>query len=96
MYILTSFSIIITVLIAQLVPMLEIFISLVGSLCANTLALVAPPLIELLLAWGSPEGASTSLIVKNMCILFIAIIGFSTGTYSSISALVKEINRSHS
>lgn len=99
-----------TVVIAELVPHLNIFISLIGALCSTgkwflfacnfdsfdkkyifsfiALALVFPPVIQLVLAWGSPDGPSTFLIAKNAFILIFSIFGFVTGTYESILSLI--------
>lgn len=73
-------------------PKLNLFISLIGALCATALALVFPPVIQLISAWGTSEGPGAFLLAKNSVILLIAAIGFSTGTYESISALVTEFS----
>ncbi|KAG4068674.1 hypothetical protein HA402_002365 [Bradysia odoriphaga] len=83
-----TFMVFVTFVIAELVPHLNIFISLVGALCSTALALVFPPLIQLVLAWGTPDGPSAFLIAKNGFILTFSIFGFVTGTYESISSLM--------
>lgn len=59
-----------------------------GALCSTALALVFPPLIQLVLACGTPDGPSAFLIAKNAFILVFSIFGFVTGTYESISSLI--------
>lgn len=84
-----TLMVLITFAIAELVPRLNLFISLIGALCATALALVFPPVIQLISAYGTSEGPGTFVVMKNCVILAIAILGFSTGTYESISALAK-------
>lgn len=59
------------------------------------LALVFPPLIQLVLACGTTEGPSKFLIAKNAFILAFAMFGFVTGTYESISSLINVIFHEH-
>lgn len=51
------------------------------------LALVFPPVIQLISAFGTSEGPGALVLIKNSVILSIALLGFSTGTYESLSAL---------
>ena len=80
----------IVVTISELVPKLGLFISLIGALCSTALALVFPPVIELVSAWGTSEGPSALVLSKNFLILLLALFGLITGTYESLSALIKE------
>ncbi|KAJ6637548.1 Proton-coupled amino acid transporter 4 [Pseudolycoriella hygida] len=81
------FMVLLTFAIAESVPRLNLFISLIGALCATALALVFPPVIQLISSFGSSEGPGVLVLVKDSAILLIALLGFSTGTYESISAL---------
>ncbi|KAJ6637549.1 Proton-coupled amino acid transporter-like protein [Pseudolycoriella hygida] len=83
-----TFMVFVTFVIAELVPHLNIFISLIGALCSTALALVFPPLIQLTLAYGSSEGPSRFVIMKNGFILVFSLFGFVTGTYESIRSLI--------
>lgn len=40
-----------TVIVAGVVPMLDLIISLVGALCSSTIALIFPPFIQLIVMW---------------------------------------------
>lgn len=77
------------VTIAELVPHLNIFISLIGAFCSTALALFFPALIEIVLSYGTPEGPGRIVLIKNSFIMLLALIGFLTGTYESMSALIK-------
>lgn len=68
-------------------PKLSLFISLIGAFCSSALALAFPPLIQIIY-----EGtAKRWLLAKNCLILAVALLGFATGTYESLSRLVQEL-----
>uniref|UniRef100_A0A182P7V6 Amino acid transporter transmembrane domain-containing protein n=1 Tax=Anopheles epiroticus TaxID=199890 RepID=A0A182P7V6_9DIPT len=81
--------VLVTFLIAECVPNLGAFISLIGAFCSSSLALMFPPVIELIVAWTNGT-LGVWLVVKNVIILLLAFLGFATGTYESVSALAKE------
>lgn len=72
-----------------MVPALNAFISLIGALCSSGLALILPPVIELVCAWGTSNGPSPITLAKNAVILIIAMFGLTTGTYESLHNLAK-------
>lgn len=76
------------VAIAELVPHLNIFISLIGAFCSSALALLIPAIIELVLAYGTTDGPSYFVLAKNSLIMILGLLGFVTGTYESLAALV--------
>lgn len=45
-------------------------------------------MIQLISSFGTSEGPGALVLIKNSVILSIALLGFSTGTYESLSALV--------
>lgn len=45
-------------------------------------------MIQLISTFGTSEGPGALVLTKNSLILSLAMLGFSTGTYESISALV--------
>ncbi|XP_055617906.1 proton-coupled amino acid transporter-like protein pathetic isoform X2 [Toxorhynchites rutilus septentrionalis] len=84
--------VLVTFAIAECVPKLSLFISLIGALCSTALALVFPPIIELIVAFNDAEQKpGLFLIAKNVFILMLAVIGFTTGSYESISKIVQEL-----
>ncbi|ETN64851.1 amino acid transporter [Anopheles darlingi] len=79
-----------TFLIAKFVPSLGLFISLIGAFCSTALALIFPPIIELIVGYSAPnERPSGWLLAKNICILLLAVLGFVTGTYESVSKIIE-------
>lgn len=76
----------------MLVPHLDKIISLIGALCATALALFFPVLCQLVLAYGADNPSEQPirwLLLKNGFIMLFALFGLVTGTYESISGLVK-------
>lgn len=74
--------------IAELVPKLSLFISLIGSFCSSALALGFPPLIQTI-----SQGTGSWLWMTKNCVIFLlALLGFVTGTYESMSNLVRELS----
>lgn len=77
------------VAIAELVPALGLFISLIGALCSTALALVFPPVIELIACSEPNKGPGIWICLKNLIILVLALLGFFTGSYESLKEIVK-------
>ena len=73
------------VTLAAVIPKLDLFISLVGSVSSSTLALMAPPIIDTITNW---ETMSKLRIVKNALIFTIGFLGFVTGSYVSGSQII--------
>lgn len=85
-------NIFIAVAIAELVPHLNIFISLIGAFCSSALALLVPAIIQVVLAYGTTDGPSYYVLAKNSFITLLGVLGFLTGTYESLAALIKVFN----
>lgn len=80
---------------AEVVPALNAFISLIGALCSSGLALIFPPVIELVSAWGSSESPNKFMLGKNCVILVVALFGLVTGTIESMEKLVEAFQHKH-
>ncbi|KAH3717788.1 proton-coupled amino acid transporter 4-like isoform X1 [Dreissena polymorpha] len=77
--------VIFTFALAVLVPHLDLLISLVGAFACSSLALIIPPIIDLV-----TFKRGTLIWIKNVTIVLIGVIGFATGTYSSINEIIKQ------
>uniref|UniRef100_A0A0N5A1Q2 Aa_trans domain-containing protein n=1 Tax=Parastrongyloides trichosuri TaxID=131310 RepID=A0A0N5A1Q2_PARTI len=75
---------------AELIPHLALFISLVGSFAGTALALLFPPIIELLI-YHSQDRLTSRIWIKNVALMLFGLLGFTTGTYSSIKAIGKAL-----
>lgn len=80
-----------TVATAVAIPQLGPFISLVGAVCLSTLGLMFPAIIELVTFWDSPGlGSCYWRLWKNLFIILFGILGFITGTITSIEEIISE------
>lgn len=77
-----------TVTLAEAIPYLNLFISLVGAVSSTALALLFPPLLEIVTK-SAQSDLNTWTLLKDIVIMFIGIVGMVTGTYESLNAIVK-------
>lgn len=79
------------VAVAIAIPNLGPFISLVGAVCLSTLGLIFPSIIELVVCWDSPGlGKWNWVLWKNILIIMFGILGFVTGSYTSVYEIILE------
>ncbi|KAK8730977.1 hypothetical protein OTU49_007730, partial [Cherax quadricarinatus] len=79
--------VILTFIFAISIPNIGLFISLIGAVSSSTLALIFPPIIELITFWPN-TGKYHWILVKAGVICIFGIVGFVTGTISSVQAIV--------
>ncbi|KAK9310406.1 hypothetical protein QLX08_000376 [Tetragonisca angustula] len=81
-----------TFVLAEAIPQLGLFISLVGAVSSTALALVFPPLIEMVVCW---QNASLGFftISKDIVIVLIGLLGFVTGTYESLTSIIQAFSQ---
>ncbi|XP_066572719.1 proton-coupled amino acid transporter 1 isoform X2 [Amia ocellicauda] len=84
--IIRTLLVVVTCALAILIPELDLVISLVGSISSSFLALILPPLLDILTFHS--EGLSPWLIGKNIVISIIGFVGFVAGTYISIEQII--------
>ncbi len=80
----------VVVLLAAAIPNLSSVISLVGSVSSSMLALIFPPLIEMVTFWDC--GISKLTIAKDIFITLFGLLGFIAGSYTSIEQILRSGN----
>uniref|UniRef100_A0A1I7TG85 Aa_trans domain-containing protein n=1 Tax=Caenorhabditis tropicalis TaxID=1561998 RepID=A0A1I7TG85_9PELO len=86
-------GVLLTCAMAQLIPHLALFISLVGSVAGTSLTLVFPPLIELLCCYSRQE-LTKWVWIRNIGLMLFAMVGFTTGTYASMVQIIEAFGKS--
>lgn len=87
-YLLRVGMVMFTFLLAALIPNLGAVISLVGAVSSSTLALIFPPLIEIITFWPDGLGRNYWVLWKDLAIMTFGICGFVFGTYTSVAQIV--------
>ncbi|XP_030745994.1 proton-coupled amino acid transporter-like protein CG1139 isoform X3 [Sitophilus oryzae] len=81
--------VILTVILAILIPNLGAFISLVGAVCLSMLGLIFPAAIDLITFYENPGlGRFNWRLYKNLFLILFGLVGFVTGTYVSIIEII--------
>nr|XP_032527314.1 proton-coupled amino acid transporter-like protein CG1139 [Danaus plexippus plexippus] len=81
--------VLLTFVLAESIPQLGLFISLVGAISSTTLALMFPPIIQLVSHYQNNNGLTVFITVKNLLIISLGLFIFVTGTYQSIASIVQ-------
>lgn len=79
------------VILAATVPLLGLFISLVGAFCLSALGIAFPAIIELCAYWPDKLGPMKYILIKDMLLIIVGVVGLLAGSYSSIYAIASEL-----
>lgn len=90
---LRTILVIFTCALAVLIPELDLVISLVGSVSSSFLALIFPPILQIVTFHG--EGLSPLVTAKNALISLVGLIGFLTGTYIAVEQIIARNGLKH-
>ncbi|CAG9855731.1 unnamed protein product [Phyllotreta striolata] len=84
--------VLLTFVLAEAIPFLNHFISLVGSVSSTALCLVFPVVLDLVMKF-SHEELTPYIIVKDVFILLISLLGMITGGFESINSIIKAFGK---
>lgn len=77
-------------MLAELIPDLALFISLVGAVSSSTLALIFPPIINLLVNYATGYGKYNWELWKDFSLIVFGFTGFLAGSYVSIENILHQ------
>lgn len=83
--------VILTAVLAVAIPELHLFISLIGAFASSILAIIIPPILQIMLFCRvtEPRWQKILWISKSAFIVAVGVVGFVTGTYTSVRSIVK-------
>ena len=82
---------------ALIVPLLDDLISLVGAFASTAVALIIPPVLELLIFWNDRQRKSCFClkwplwIIKDAFLIIVGVLGFVLGTYGAVQKIVVDL-----
>lgn len=86
---------------ALAIPDLGDLITLIGAFASSSLALIFPPIIEIVVFWNVPERTwfwklrKPVWLIKDIAIMTLGIVGFAFGTYAATREIVKSFGTHH-
>ncbi|CAG9532662.1 unnamed protein product [Cercopithifilaria johnstoni] len=84
--------VLLTCAVAELIPHLALFISFIGAFSGSSMALLFPPFIDLLISHSRGKLVLKVWII-DLTLLFFALIGLVTGTYTALIEIFKKIGQ---
>ncbi|KAJ8919645.1 hypothetical protein NQ315_006172 [Exocentrus adspersus] len=90
-YVLRLACVLLTFILAICVPLLGLFISLVGAFCLSALGIAFPAIIELCAYWPDNLGPGKMILIKDVLLILIGIVGLCAGSYSCIFSIVEAL-----
>lgn len=83
-YVTRTALVFVTFIFAIAIPNLGAVISLVGAFSSSALALIFPPLIEIVTFWPDNLGNYKWVLWKDAAIILFGFVGFLVGSYVSL------------
>lgn len=92
-YLLRVGLVLFTFILAAMVPNLGAVISLVGAVSSSTLALIFPPIIEIVTFWPNGLGKYRWILWKDIGIMIFGVMGFIFGSFTSILQIIHPVEQ---
>jgi proton-coupled amino acid transporter len=70
------------------VPRIDLFISLVGAIASSTLAIIIPPILDIIVFYEASNRSKVKL-VKNILIIIFGFYIFIAGTWVSVNDIIE-------
>lgn len=90
-YLLRFVCVAVTFALGITVPLLGLFISLVGAFCLSALGIAFPAIIEIAAYWPDRLGPGKWILWKDGLLIIIGVVGLVAGSYSCIYEIVKSL-----
>ncbi|XP_072390234.1 proton-coupled amino acid transporter-like protein acs isoform X1 [Diabrotica undecimpunctata] len=87
-YSIRALLVFVTFVIAIAIPNLGAVISLVGAFSSSALALIFPPIIEIITFWPDKLGQGRWVLWKDIFIIVFGFLGFLVGSYTSLLNII--------
>ncbi|XP_063240806.1 proton-coupled amino acid transporter-like protein pathetic isoform X2 [Bacillus rossius redtenbacheri] len=87
-YVVRTILVILTVLLAVVVPTIGPFMGLIGALCFSILGIIVPPVIEIVTFWEDGFGYAYYRIWKNALVMLFGVLALLSGSYMSILDII--------
>lgn len=85
----------VTAILAVAIPELHLFISLIGAFASSVLAIIIPPILQIMLFYNvtEPRWQKILWIAKSVFIVAVGVLGFLTGTFTAVQNIVNYLQR---
>jgi proton-coupled amino acid transporter len=74
---------------AELIPYLNLFMSLIGSLAGSSVCLICPPLAHVCVLYARTGRVPLKQCVGQAMLIAFGMFAFAVGTYTSVAAIVQ-------
>ena len=76
------------------IPKLDLFISLIGAFASSALAIIFPPILEILVFYRTNEDRWQKVlwVTKSVIIIVLGMLGFVTGTYVAVRNIANYVS----
>lgn len=92
-YVMRVSVVLVTFVLAVLVPRLELFISLFGAFCLSALGIAFPGIIEMCVLWPDKFGPFKFILVRDILLIVFGIFALILGTFISLQDIVRSFDK---